>query len=492
MLIAYPLIMFGFNFFFQFRLFGGKWMKMTIQGKQIDEWKRDYPLIEDLMENREVFWTNSIYEKRNGKKIESLTKGDIEDAEAILARFAPLIKKIFPETSNANGIIESTLEVINKMQQTLNDQYGLRIPGVLCAKYDSHLPISGSIKARGGVYEVLHFAETLAMKHARLSLTDDYSVMGNAEYRKLFARHSIVVGSTGNLGLSIGIMGAALGFRVIVHMSVDAKQWKKDMLRSKGVTVIEHASDYSQAVDAGRKEAERDSTSYFIDDENSRHLLLGYAVAAKRVQHQLKNHNIIVDQDHPLFVYLPCGVGGGPGGITFGLKSLFKEHVHCFFAEPTHSPAMLLGLMTGLHEKISVQDFGIDNRTAADGLAVGRPSGFVGKTLEHDIAGVFTVQDEQLYLLLKLLADSENKFLEPSALAGFLGPIQLLATQSGQDFLRNQKLVGKMHNATHIIWGTGGNMVPKMEMDEFYRQGAQAAIKLGAKLPKGRCSMQDK
>jgi D-serine dehydratase len=316
------------------------------------------------------------------------------------------------------------------------------------------------------------------MKHIGLSWTDDYSVLVNDNYRNLFAKYSIVVGSTGNLGLSIGIMGAALGFRVVVHMSMDAKQWKKNMLRSKGVTVIEHASDYSKAVEAGRKEAEKDSMSYFIDDENSRNLFLGYAVAAKRLQQQLSNLNIVVDEEHPLFVYLPCGVGGGPGGVTFGLKSIFKEHVHCFFAEPTHSPAMLLGLMTGMHEKISVQDFGIDNRTAADGLAVGRPSGLVGKTLERDIAGVFTVQDEQLYLLLRMLADSENKFLEPSALAGFGGPLQLLATQPGRRFLKERNLIDKMSNATQIIWATGGNMVPKAEMDEFYCQGVQAAVKL--------------
>ena len=71
------------------------------------------------------------------------------------------------------------------------------------------------------------------------------------------------------------------------------------------------------------------------------------------VEKQLEDKNIIVDHNHPLFVYLPCGVGGAPGGISFGLKQVFGDNVHCFFVEPIKSPSMLLGLLTGKKDNVS-------------------------------------------------------------------------------------------------------------------------------------------
>ena len=53
--------------------------------------------------------------------------------------------------------------------------------------------------------------------------------------------------------------------------------------------------------------------------------------------------------------------------------------------------------MTGLHDEISVQELGIDNITAADGLAVGRASGFVGEAMEQ-LDGFYTLSDETMYL----------------------------------------------------------------------------------------------
>lgn len=425
--------------------------------------REQFPLINELTALQPLSWFNPRIAPAAEALIDvGLTAEDVADASARLARFAPYLAKAFPETQASGGVIESPVVPLPAMQAALAQRLGVAMPGQLWLKQDSHLPISGSIKARGGIYEVLKHAEMLALDAGLLQDGDDYSLLASDAVRAFFGQYAIAVGSTGNLGLSIGIMSAKLGFRATVHMSSDARQWKKDKLRSHGVTVVEYATDYSVAVEAGRKQAELDPSCHFVDDENSHALFLGYAVAGERLKKQFAAAGVVVDADHPLFVYLPCGVGGGPGGVAFGLKLAFGDFVHCVFVEPTHSPCMLLGVHTGLHEQISVQDIGIDNVTAADGLAVGRPSGFVGRAMQRLIDGYATVTDDELYRLLALLEQTQALRLEPSAVAGFAGIAPVLAAPQYQQHTGS---------ATHLVWGTGGSMVPEQEMAAYVAHG---------------------
>ncbi|NOH61400.1 D-serine ammonia-lyase [Vibrio sp. RE88] len=425
-----------------------------------------YPLINTLVQLKETSWFNpSVTTTEIALPYVGLDKADADEASSRLQRFAPFLAHVFPQTQASNGIIESPIREISTMKSALEAEYKTKIAGQLLLKMDSHLPISGSIKARGGIYEVLTHAEKLAFEHGLLNIDDNYQKLADPELKTFFSQFSIAVGSTGNLGLSIGIMSAKLGFNVTVHMSSDAREWKKAKLRDHGVTVREYDSDYGVAVEQGRLEAEQDPNCFFIDDENSKTLFLGYSVAGERIKAQFDEMNILVDEDHPLFVYLPCGVGGGPGGVAFGLKLAFGDHVHCLFAEPTHSPCMMLGVHTGLHDEISVQDIGLDNVTAADGLAVGRASGFVGRAMERMIDGYYTVSDQTLFTHLKRLHQTENIKLEPSALAGMKGPV--IVSEDKEYLTRLGLSDTQLQNATHLVWATGGGMVPTEEMDKY-------------------------
>ncbi|ANJ95807.1 D-serine ammonia-lyase [Serratia sp. TSA_7] len=440
---------------------------------QIQQWVTQFPLVQDLIDLKPITWFNPrATTLQAGLPYVGLSADDVADAEQRLARFAPYLSAAFPETRAANGVIESEVVAIPAMQTALDQRYGVTLGGHLLLKKDSHLPISGSIKARGGIYEVLAHAEKLALAAGLLQLTDDYSKLFSEAFRQFFSRYRIAVGSTGNLGMSIGIISARLGFSVSVHMSADAREWKKQKLRDNGVNVVEYEQDYGVAVEQGRLQAANDPSCFFIDDENSQTLFLGYAVAGGRLKRQFAERGIEVDAQHPLFVYLPCGVGGGPGGVAFGLKLAFGDHVHCIFAEPTHSPCMLLGVYTGLHDRIAVQDLGIDNQTAADGLAVGRASGFVGRAMERLLSGFYTLSDSEMFALLGLLDRQEHIQLEPSALAGMAGPWRVAASP---EWLAERGLDERqMNQATHLVWATGGGMVPEAEMAKYLANAREA------------------
>ncbi|MCG8515995.1 MAG: D-serine ammonia-lyase [Halanaerobiales bacterium] len=434
-------------------------------GKSVEQLEKEFPLISKIRAGLPVYWKNN--DKKASKALLAglpFTKSDLQQAEKSWLKFAPLLECLFPQLKVTGGIIESKLKPISTMKSELVGIYRQEIPGNLFLKGDHQLPIAGSVKARGGIYAVLKYAERLAVANGLLEQGDNYSKIAAESCRKYFSRYRIEVGSTGNLGLSIGIMASALGFQVTVHMSNDAKEWKKKLLRGKGVVVHEYDNDYTEAVAKGRESARSNPVSYFIDDENSADLFLGYSVAALRLKEQLSRAGITVDHKNPLFVYLPCGVGGAPGGITFGLKHVYGDDAYCFFVEPTHSPSMLLGLLTKEYEGIKVQDYGIDNRTVADGLAVASPSPLVSRIIGGLVDGIYTITDQQLYILLAIGKESEGIEIEPSAAAGLLGPV--LISRFGKDYLNDQ-----FDSVTHLAWATGGALLPAENMLEYYHTG---------------------
>jgi D-serine dehydratase len=201
-------------------------------------------------------------------------------------------------------------------------------------------------------------------------------------------------------------------------------------------------------------------------------LFFGYSAAARELANQLTEAGVTVDEEHPLFIYLPCGIGGAPGGAAYGLKAIFGDAAHAFFVEPVQSPCALVHMMSGSEDLVSVYDVGLSNRTEADGMAVARMSAFVAEVMKPMLSGVFTVDDDDLFRWLWLAQTCQLIRLEPSAAAGFAGPDFIVNSRQGNTYLDSHGLRKKLAKATHVIWATGGAFVPQEQFEQFMERGA--------------------
>ena len=128
-----------------------------------------------------------------------------------------------------------------------------------------------------------------------------------------------------------------------------------------------------------------------------------------------------------------------------------------FFAEPTASPCMLMRLL-GLPATASVYDLGLDNQTAADGLAVARASDFAFERVGAQVMGAYTVSDAQMFAWIAAADAEEGLRLEPSAATGFSGALDGVWRHPAFGPLR-----ARLADATHVIWTTGGSRLPDAE-----------------------------
>ena len=87
------------------------------------------------------------------------------------------------------------------------------------------------------------------------------------------------------------------------------------------------------------------------------------------------------------------------------------------------------------------------------------------------VSGGLTVRDATLYRLLALLKEAEGISLEPSALAGLPGPYLLESAPEWENYRKRHLPEGALEKGTHVVWATGGSMVPEKSMREYLEKG---------------------
>ena len=140
------------------------------------------------------------------------------------------------------------------------------------------------------------------------------------------------------------------------------------------------------------------------------------------------------------------------------------------------APCALVQLEAGLAQPVSVYDFGLTNKTEADGMAVGLVSQYVARIVRDLLSGVVTVADNDLFRWLAIAREVGAMRLEPSAAAPLGGPAMVIDSPEGQQFLRENGLDGKMDRATHVFWTTGGDLVPEASYRAFLEKAEELAV----------------
>ena len=110
-------------------------------------------------------------------------------------------------------------------------------------------------------------------------------------------------------------------------------------------------------------------------------------------------------------------------------------------------------------------------QTAADGLAVPAASQLAVKEMRPRLSGVVVIGEDNLLRDLYLLKEQHSIQLEPSAAAALSGPRAIFNTAEGATYIEKHGLTQHMPRANHIVWATGGALMPKQEFKAFWRRG---------------------
>ena len=146
----------------------------------------------------------------------------------------------------------------------------------------------------------------------------------------------LVTSSSGNHALALGHLSRLLGFKAVVVVPRGTPRVKVDAIRSLGVELRIHGSEYMEAeAEARRLSAEENRV--FISPYNDVDVIAGHGTIALE---------LLEDQPHIDEVLVPVGGGGLISGIAAAIKAL-SPGTKVIGVQPSASPVMYESLKRG-------------------------------------------------------------------------------------------------------------------------------------------------
>ncbi|GIJ29453.1 hypothetical protein Vqi01_46150 [Micromonospora qiuiae] len=248
---------------------------------------------------------------------------------------------------------------------------------------DSRVLLKAEHRQRGGSFKVRGAANAMLARYA----------------------DEVVAGSSGNHGIAVAMLGAALGIRVTIVMAAGASDGKAQAIRSLGAGVVQVAGGVVER-DRRAEDIAAATGAVFVPSSDHELVVAGAGTVGLEVFEQVPNVSTI---------FVPAGGGGLLAGVCLAASALSRS-VRVVGVEPMSARRYAVSVARGAPTELP------PSMTIADGLRGQRPGAVPWPIIRHRVDDLIGVTDEAITHALGILRRA-GVSAEPSgavALAGAL------------------------------------------------------------------------
>jgi threonine dehydratase len=212
---------------------------------------------------------------------------------------------------------------------------------------------------------------------------------------------SVVAVSSGNHGIAVAYSSRAFGKKCTVILPENPVKEKADAIAEYGAEVIRYGKYHNEREEKAMQIV-NETGAALIHPFNDPDIIAGQGTCGLEISEQLPDADSVI---------VPVGGGGLISGISIAIKARSPK-TRVFGAEPATAAKLSAAMMAG--KVVSVAN----PHSVADGLIPPSVGELTFRACSSNVAGVFTVTDEEILEAMRSLIREARIFPEPSGAAG--------------------------------------------------------------------------
>lgn len=219
-------------------------------------------------------------------------------------------------------------------------------------------------------------------------------------------KKGFVTVSAGNHGSALAWAAKKVGARCTVNVPDDAVERKVESIRSMGAAIVRRP--HQEIMESMSDDRMTKLGMTFVHPFADPKVVAGQGTIGLE---------ILEDKAEVRTVVVPVGGGGLVNGIALAVKAKRPE-VKFYGVQAEGAAPLPKSLRSGVAEDVG------DPRTIADGIGATRVYDYMLPLFKKNLVGAFTVNDEEMKLTMRRLANESHVIAEPAGAAALAGAMK--------------------------------------------------------------------